>query len=348
MPVMMMFLFGYVVNTEVDHIQTAVFDQSQTQESRAYIDKFDYTGYFTVGYYVNSQDEVENLLDSGKIKAGLIIPPSFAKDIKQGKNPEALLTIDGFDSTVARTILNSGILIAQNDSLNKLEQRLKISGATGVNIENLGINTKVRYNPNMETRYFTTPGLVGLIMMNITVMLTAFAMVRERERGTIEQLIVTPVKSHELILGKLTPYIFIGYMGFLFSLAISYFYFKIPVRGDLGTLLALGGIFVICSLSLGMLVSTFAKNQFQAMMAVMMVILPSILLSGFMFPIEAMPVILQQLTRLLPLTYFLRIDRGVILKGVGMDILWPDALALCVFMVVLLSVATVRFRKTLD
>ena len=348
MPIMMMFLFGYVVNTEVGQIKTGVFDQSKTQESRAYINKFASTGYFLVVYDVSSGQELETLLDRGKIKAGITIPSTFSSDVKQGKNPNVLLSIDGSDSTVAQTVLGSGILIAQNASIDNLTHQQKLSGNRQINIDGMGISTRVLYNPNMEIRFFTIPGLVGLIMMNLTIMLTAFAMVREKERGTIEQLIVTPIRANELILGKLTPYIFVGYAGFLFSLAICRFYFRIPILGNVGLLLLLGVLFVVCCLSVGMLISTFAKNQFQAMLMVMMAILPSILLSGFMFPIEAMPELLQPLTNLIPLTYFLRIIRGILLKGIGIDALWTEAAALCGFMVVVLSVAIVRFRKSLD
>ena len=348
MPIMMMFLFGYVVNTEVSHIKTGVLDQSKTQLSRAYIDKFRSTGYFLIEYDVGSEQELEALLDRGKIKAGITIPATFANDIKQGKCPSVLLSIDGSDSTVAQTVLGSGILIAQNVSIENLTRQLKKAGDSQIDIEGTGISTRVLYNPNMEIRYFTIPGLVGLIMMNITIMLTAFAMVREKERGTIEQLIVTPIRANELILGKLTPYIVVGYAGFLFSLGICRFYFKIPILGNIVLLLLLGALFVICCLSVGMLISTFAKNQFQAMMMVMMAILPSILLSGFMFPIEAMPAPLQAVTNLIPLTYFLRIIRGILLKGVGIEALWLEAAALCAFMIVVLSMAIVRFRKSLD
>lgn len=348
MPVMMMLLFGYVVNTEVDFIKTAVFDLSQSQESRAYIDKFRNSNYFDIIYNVNSEEEIDRLLDSGKIKAAIIIPASFTPDVKSGKNPQALLLIDGTDSTVAGTILSSGAAIAQNDSLERLQTRLKRSGITAPDMKNMGISTKVKYNPNMEIRYFTIPGLVGIIMMNLTIMLTAFAMVREKERGTIEQLIVTPIKSNELILGKLTPYVFTGYAGFLFSLAICRFYFNIRIIGSAWLLFVLGALFVICCLSIGILISTFVKNQLQAMFMVMVAILPSILLSGFMFPVDAMPKVLRPLSNILPVTYFLRILRGVILKGVGLDILWPDALALCVFAAAVLSVAIIRFKKNLD
>ncbi len=348
MPIMMMLIFGYAVNTEVDHIKTAVIDQSQTRESRTYIDKFRNSKYFEITHYLNNQDDVEKMLDSSEIKAAIIIPTNFARDIKNGKNPSVLLEIDGSDSTVARTVLSSAMLVAQNDAIEKMQHRMSIAGLSSINMSNLGINTQVRYNPNMEITMFTIPGLVGIIMMNVTIMLTAFAMVRERERGTIEQLIVTPVHSNELILGKLTPYVFTGYFGFLLALSLCMFYFKIPIVGSLGLLLLLAALFVICCLSIGMLISTFVKNQMQAMFMVMACILPSVMLSGFMFPIEAMPLFLQLFSNLIPATYFLKIVRGIVLKGVGIDVLWPNVVSLCVFMIFTLGIAITRFKKTLE
>lgn len=348
MTVMMMVLFGYAVNTEVDHIATAVFDQSNTQESREYIDRFKSTGYYEVKYSVSSENEMMALLDSGKIKAGLMIPASYARDLKMNKQPQPELVIDGTDPTVARTALNSGVLISNTQSMDLRDKYFKFKGIGDMDAPGVELNTKVRYNPNMESKIFTIPGLVGLILQNITVMLTAFAMVREKERGTIEQLIVTPIKPSELILAKLIPYIFLGYGSFLLALFLCRFWFGVRIQGNLVLLLLIGGVFVICALSIGMLISTFAKNQLQAMQFTTLIILPSVLLSGFMFPLEAMPIWIRPISWLFPLSYFLQIDRGIILKGVGFEYLWQDTLALVVFLVVILTVAVKRFRKSLD
>jgi ABC-2 type transport system permease protein len=192
-------------------------------------------------------------------------------------------------------------------------------GISTASMPGVTVNTRVWYNPNLKSSRFTIPGLVGLILQNITLMLTAFALVREKERSTIEQLIVTPVRPLELILGKLVPYVIIGYAGFLFALALCIFWFGVEVSGSLGLLLLLGFLFVYCSLSMGMLISTFAKNQMQAMMVMVLVLLPSILLSGFMFPREAMPWVISLIGYAIPLTYFLDIVRGIMLKGVGIE-----------------------------
>lgn len=348
MTIMMMVLFGYAVNTEVDHITTAVFDQSKSQQSREYIDQFESTGYFVSKYSVSSEDELTELLDSGRAKAGLIIHSDFSRDLKQNKSAEPLLIIDGTDPTLARTALSSGVMISNSYSQGVREKYLDLKGIADMEAPSVSLNTKVRYNPNMDNNKFTIPGLVGLILQNITVMLTAFAMVREKERGTIEQLIVTPIKSIELILAKLIPYIIIGYGAFLLALLICRFWFKVEILGNLFLLLLLGALFVMCALAIGMLISTFAGNQSQAMQFTMIIILPSVLLSGFVFPLEAVPVWIRPISFLIPLSYFMRIDRGIILKGVGMNYLWQDTLALLIFLVIMLTAAIKRFRKSLD
>lgn len=348
MPIMMMLLFGYAVKTEVDRIPTAVFDQSKTLESREYVQKFAASNYFDPKYYVSSEKELAYLIDSNKAKAGIIIPSDYATLLKKAKTPQTQLIIDGTDPTTARTALNSGLLVSEVYSRTYKEHALLMKGTLGVKLPGISINTKVWYNPNLESNRFTIPGLVGLIMQNITVMLTAFALVREKERSTIEQLIVTPVKPLELILGKLVPYIFIGYAGFLFALALCVFWFKVDIAGSIILLLVLGLLFVICALAIGMLISTFAQNQLQAMMVTVLILLPSILLSGFIFPREAMPVFISPFSYMIPLTYFLEIIRGVILKGVGMEYLYHDVAALFIFAVAVLAIATLRFRKSLD
>lgn len=348
MPVAMMLLFGYAVTTEVDMIPTAVFDQCNTPESREYIEKFRVSDYFNIAKYVTSENEISELIDSGAVKAALIIPPDYAVDIKKHKTPGTELIIDGTDPTTARTALSSGVLVSQMYSMSIKENSMKKAGISQSNASGVTLNTKVWYNPNMESSKFTIPGLVGLILQNITIMLTAFALVREKERSTIEQLIVTPIRPAELILGKLVPYVIIGYAGFLFALALCIFWFGVQVNGSLALLLILGFLFVYCSLSIGMLISTFAKNQLQAMMVMVIVILPSILLSGFVFPRDAMPLPIKLTGYVIPLTYFLDIIRGIVLKGVGINYLYKDVIALSAFTIVILTAATLRFRKSLD
>lgn len=348
MPIIMMLLFGYAVNTEVEHISTAIYDTCQTQESRGYVDAFKGSNFFDVKYNVESESEMNALIESGKVKAGLTIPQDFSKDIKAGRTPECELVIDGADPTTARTAMSSGILISQMYSINLKESYAKSAGISISALPSITLSTRISYNPNLESNRFTIPGLVALIMQNITIMLTAFSMVREKERGTIEQLIVTPVRPLELIIGKLIPYIVIGYAGFLFSLGLCIFWFGIWPAGDIGLLLLLGLLFVVCSLMIGMLISTVAKNQLQAMFATIIILLPSILLSGFIFPREAMPPVIGQIGLIFPITYFLDIIRGIVIKGVGAAVLLQDILILTGIFCVLLTVTIFRFRKSLD
>ncbi len=348
MPIVMMLLFGYAVNTEVDKIPTAVYDLSKSEESKTFLDKFTESDYFVIHETVQSEDKINELIKNGEVKAGLIIPKDYSEKLKTGKEAELQLIIDGTEPTTARTALASGQLISRTFSQKLTSEKLIKLGITPDKLSGISLETNVLFNPDMEGTKFTIPGLVGLILQNITIMLTAFALVREKERSTIEQLIVTPIKPSELILGKLIPYIIIGYSGFLFSLAMCIWIFKVNIAGSVGLLLLLGFLFVYCSLSIGMLISTFAKNQMQAMIVMVFFLLPSILLSGFIFPREAMPSVISYIGYIIPLTYFLDIIRGITLKGIGLEYLWQESLALLGFTVVILFIATKRFRKRLD
>jgi ABC-2 type transport system permease protein len=347
MPVMMMLLFGYAVATQLEHISTVVLDQSRTAESREFVRSFQNTLYFDIEEQVNSIEAVEQSISSGKAHAALVIPPDYSTELLNKERPQVQLIIDGSDPTTARTAFSSGMMAGERYGMKvmeelgeKLPQKTKIGGVE--------VSTRVLYNPSLRNQNFTIPGLVGLIMQNITVLLTAFALVRERERGTIEQLIVTPIKSSELILGKLTPYVLIGFLDFLFSLALGMLWFQVPIRGSLSLLIFLGAGFVICALAIGILISTISKTQLQAMQLSFLIILPSVLLSGFVFPREAMPKIIQWLGYVMPLTYFLNILRGIITKGVGMEYLIKDVGMLFTLGLFLLVLSMVRFRKKLD
>lgn len=347
MPVMMMLLFGYAVATQLEHISTVILDQSRTAESREFLRSFQNTLYFDIKEQVDSMEAVEQSINSGKAHAALVIPPDYSEKLLQKERPQVQLIIDGSDPTTARTAFSSGVLAGERYGMKvmeglgeKLPQKPSVGGVE--------MSTRVLYNPSLRNQNFTIPGLIGLIMQNITVLLTAFALVRERERGTIEQLIVTPIKSSELILGKLTPYVLIGFLDFLFSLSLGMLWFQVPVRGSLGLLIFLGSGFVICALAIGILISTISKTQLQAMQLSFIIILPSVLLSGFVFPREAMPQFVQWLGYAMPLTYFLNILRGIITKGVGIEYLFKDVALLFALGMFLLILSTVRFRKKLD
>jgi len=348
MPLMFILIFGYAVNTDVENIDFAVLDQDKTKDSREFVEKFTNSNYFTTKYYFDSVGEIERAIDNGGVKAALIIPVGFSKKLDRREDPQTQLIIDGSDPTVARTALQSGILISKMYSIKRQEGLLDMQGGLATGTSSIDLRTKVWYNTNLESTKFTIPGLIGLIMQNITVMLTAFTLVREKEKGTLEQLIITPIKSLELILGKMIPYILIGSIDFLIALLFGTYWFNVPVQGSMALLITLGLGFVICALAIGMFISTIAKNQLQAMQMTILIILPSVLLSGFVFPREAMPKIIYMGGYLIPLTYFIKILRGIILKGIGIEYLWKDISILFVFGISLLLVASIRFKKRLD
>lgn len=245
MPILFTFLFGYAITTDIEHIRFAVYDGDKTYESRELIRKFAASTFFTLETMTDQPKELDALIDSGTVKAGLMIPSGYSRVLKRGKQPETLLIIDGTDPTIARTALQSGNLIANVYTMTSL---------TGRQIDVSAMKTRVWYNPNLESAKFIIPGLIGLIMQNITIMLTAFALVREKEKGTIEQLIVTPLKPIELILGKLVPYVFIGTVDFLIALFFGTWYFDVEIQGNLFLLFALGLLFVISALAIGMMI----------------------------------------------------------------------------------------------
>ena len=337
MPVMMLLIFGYAVSTDVEHLSTGYLDFSRTPESRELLQKFQGSNYFDLIYPVESLKELETLFKQGKIKAAIIIPPDYANKLAKGIIPDVKYIVDGSDPSIARPALSAGQLIG----LNYTKEILNLSSPSL-------IRTEVRYNPKMRSQNFTIPGLIGIVMQNLTIILTAFALVREKERGTIEQLIVTPVTSIELILGKLVPYILIGLLSFTIAFYFGIYWFMVPMMGDILTLYSLALCFVAVALAIGILISTAAKTQLQAMQMTMFFLLPSILLSGFMFPREAMPKIIQFLGYLIPVTYFLEILRGVIIRGAGLRELQTQAIALSGLGLFLLMAASLRFKKHLE
>jgi len=330
MPLMQLVLFGYAINTAVDHIVTIVFDQAQDAQSRSFLSSFFNTGYFDPTGQAASLEQVRQAIDAGRARVGIVVPPDFSHDLMAGRAPKAQVLVDGSDPDTAQTAL----LVAGT-----LGQR----GGQSVDVRPV-----VLYNPSMQSINFMIPGLLGLILQFQTLLLTAFAVVRERERGTLEQLVVTPVKSWELMLGKILPFVVVAFGNVLLASTIGRFWFGVEFAGNYFLLLALAGLFVLSSLGLGLLISTVSQTQAQAMQMALFVMLPSIILSGFVFPREGMPHPIRELGLLIPLTYFLQILRGIILKGVGVEVLWPEVLALAAFGVIVFGLSANRFRKTLD
>jgi len=332
LPVMQLTLFGYAINTTVDHIATVVLDQARDAQSRGFLSTFFNTGYFDLVGQVGSIEQVRQAIDAGTARVGIVLPPEFSRDLVAGRAPRAQMVVDGSDPNTAQTAL----LVAGT-----LSQRSAARQA-------IDLRPIVLYNPSMQSINFMIPGLLGLIMQFQTLLLTAFAVVRERERGTLEQLVVTPVKPWELMLGKILPYVTVAFANVLFASAIGHFWFGVEFAGSFPLLLVLAALFVLSSLGLGLLVSTVSQTQTQAMQLALFVMLPSIILSGFVFARESMPHPIRELGLLIPLTYFLQILRGIILKGVGVEVLWPEVLALAAFGVIVFGLSANRFRKTLD
>ncbi len=346
MPVMQLFLLGYAATTDVNNIALAVWDQNQTTQSRSLLEAFRSADYFRIAYVVGSQDEIQALIERGRVRAALIIPPDYDQRLAQG-NAQVSMVLDGSDATVGGTALSAARLIGQSFATNILSEQAALSGRPAP-MPPVDVRTSVWYNPDLISAYFNIPGVIGMILSFITALLTATAVVRERERGTIEQLIVTPIRSWELIVGKVLPYVFLAFVDVIEVLIIGHWWFGVPVRGDLALILILSGLFALSSLGIGLFASTVANTQQEAVLTVMMTILPSIFLSGFFFPIDAMPKFLQIVSYAVPLRYYLVIIRALMLKGVGAAALENEIIALALFALLITGAAAARFRKRLD
>jgi ABC-2 type transport system permease protein len=347
MPMLQLFLLGYAATTDVKNISLAVWDQSYSQPSRALLDAFRAANYFSIDYPVGSAEEYKDLIEQGKIRAALIIPPDYEVRLSEG-NAQVSLVLDGSDATVGGTALSTARLIGQSYATKVLTEQAALTGRPSSFRPPLDVRTQVWYNPDLIAAYFNVPGVIGMILYFITTLLTASSIVRERERGTIEQLIVTPIRSWELVVGKILPYSILALIDMVEVLVIGHWWFKVPIKGDLGLIFALSGLFLISSLGIGLFASTVANTQQEAFITVMVTMLPSLFLSGFFFPIEAMPRFLQYVSAIVPLRYYLVIIRALLLKGVGLSALQNEVIALTIFAVVIMGIAALRFRKRLD
>lgn len=348
LPIVMLFLLGYSATNDVRNVPTALLDQDRSDKARELINAYRAADYFGFAFDVDSVEELKWLIDSGQAKAGLIIPPDYGRRLARGEQAQVAFVIDGSDPTVAGTALSAATLIGQTKATAVLRAELEAKGQSGAVQPPIEVRTQVWYNPDLVSAYFMIPGLIGMILQYMAIMLTSTAIVRERERGTIEQLIITPISSLELIAGKLTPYILIAFFDLMEVLILGTLMFNVPINGDIGLLLALSALFLVTTLGLGLLISTIAKTQFEAMMTAMFIQLPSIFLSGFFFPLAAMPPVLQALSYVVPLRFFLIIVRAVTLKGVGVEAVAGEVIALAIFGVVVTLAAARRFRKRLD
>ena len=344
-PVLQLVLFGYAINTDPKGLPTAVVSTDQGPMSRSVLAAMQNTGYFRIDHVLSSEAEADDLVATGQVQFMVVIPTDFSRQLVRGQTPAILVSADATDPSAA------GNALAAFNAIVPLAVAHDLKGPLHALINQrpaFELRVHKRYNPEGLSRYNIVPGLVGTILTMTMVMLTALAMTRERERGTMENLLATPVRPIEVMVGKILPYVLIGYIQLAVVLVSSFTLFEVPMLGSMGLLLVLIGVFMVANLGVGFAFSTLAKNQLQAMQMTFFFFLPSILLSGFMFPFRAMPPWAQFVGEVLPLTHFLRIVRGILLKGNNFLQIWPELWPMLLFLLVAGVVALTRYQKTLD
>ena len=346
-PIMQLFLLGYAATTDVKNAPLAVWDQSRTLESRNLLEAYRSANYFVITYEVDSQEQIQALIEQGKVGAALVIPPDYAANRLKGA-AQVLMILDGSDPSSGSTALSMARLIGQAHATQILSEQATRQGRPSSSAAPVEVRTSVWYNPDLVSAHFMIPGVIGMILFMITTILTATAVVRERERGTIEQLIVTPIRPWELVVGKMVPYVVLAFLDTFEVLVIGHWWFGVPIRGSLGLVTLVSGLLLLSSLGIGLLASTIANTQQEAMLTVMATMLPSIFLAGFFFPLEAMPPVLRIISYAVPLRYFLVAIRALLLKGVGAAAIQNEMISLAVFGIVIMTLASLRFRKRLD
>lgn len=347
LPVMLLILLGFAASNDIKDIPMAVADQSKSDESRQMIDRYVASGYFQLVAEGQSEDELLQLLDKGTVQVGLLIPEDFGRKMATGGTSPVVFYIDSTDPTLAQTAQLAADSISQATSQTIFIQRLQKSGLPVNQQLPLDVHIRFLYNPNMRRMDFLLPGLVGLILQVQALLLTAFAIVREREQGTLEQLIVTPIKPWELILGKILPYVAVAIINLVMVIVSGILVFGMKIAGDIVLMAALSGIFLIGSLGLGVFISTISRTQIESLYLAVFIILPAVMLSGLIWPRLNMPWLAYYSGYLLPLTYFLEIIRGILLKGVGITYLWPWIWPMAVFSIVIFFASVLMFRKRL-
>jgi ABC-2 type transport system permease protein len=347
MPLIQLLIMGYAVNMDVKHIATAVYDLDQSVLSRELTARFANSGYFNIKRCLTRDAETRELMDHGQVQVILHLNPGFERDLLAGKTVPLQVILDGTDSNTAAVVLSYSLKIAVQFSQDLLTRRLMRMGALAKTPGRVQVETRAWFNENLESRNFFVPGVIALLISLVTLMLTSMAIVREKELGTMEQIIVTPIRPYEFILGKTVPFALIGYVDVVLVIVVGVWWFEVPLRGNLGLLFGATTLYLLTTLGVGLLISTVSQTQQQAMITTFFFFQPAMLLSGFVFPIANMPRVVQWITFLNPLRYFLVIIRGIFLKGVGAEILWPQMLALAVLGSLIMALATRRFRKTL-
>lgn len=346
-PVFQLLLLGYAATTDVRSIPMAVCDKDRSATSRELLRQFTNSGYFVYAYDVMTPRDIDHYLEDGDAWVGLVIPPEFGTNVLARRPAPLQLISDGTNSSTAGISLGYAGQVVSTFSrsvvLTQIERRPQLTAPPSVNSE-----VRVWYNPELKSRNYMVPGVLAMILLIITMTLTSIAIVREKESGTLEQLLVTPIKPFQLIIGKLMPFVLIGIADVTLVLTVARFWFDVPLRGSVILLYMMSGVFVLTTLGLGLFISTISKTQQQAMMtAQFFIFMPSIFLSGFTFPIQNMPQSIQYVTYIIPLRYFMEIIRGIFLKGDGIAELWSQGLALLAFGIIILTLSVLRFHKRL-
>lgn len=346
-PIIQVIIFGYAVSTDVRHIPMALYDLDRTPASRDLVARFEASRHFDLVSVVASDQEVQRAIDTGRAKVVLRINHGFAEAIHGGRTASVQMLLDGSDSNTTSIILGYANRIAAAFNSRIVADRMARTRGSGFETEAVTAVPRAWFNPNLESRYFFLPGVIAQLVMIISIILSSMAIVREREIGTMEQIMVTPIGRLEFILGKTIPFALIGFVDVALITLVAVFWFEVPLVGHLATLFFSTGLFLLSTLGTGLLISTLSHTQQQAMMTAFFFVMPAILLSGFIYPIANMPTVIQWLTFLDPLRYFLVILRGVFLKGTGFAVLWPQMLGLAVLGLAMTALAASRFKKTM-
>lgn len=356
-PLLQLIIFGYAVNMNIKDIQLGIMDLSRSQQSRELIASFRASGYFRIVRIIDHEHQIRQILDRGTVQGVLKINRDFAKRVKREENTAVQLILDGSDSNTANLITQYITAIVRQYSRGLLSERIhrqmsrQIMLGKADELRRPGevvLQQRAWFNPNLESRLFFIPGVIAMILMLVITILTAMAIVREKEIGTLEQLMVSPIRPRELILGKSIPFILVGYADMILITVVAFYWFQIPIRGSLPLLFLSTSVYLLSSLGTGLFVSTISQTQQQAMMTSFFFFIPMVLLSGFVFPIANMPTAIQIITYANPIRYFLVIIRGIFLKGVGMEIVWHQLVALAIIGTTLLISSSLRFRKRME
>ena len=347
LPIMQLVLYGYLSN-DVTHISTAVFDESRTPESRTLLDAFANTTYVDLRYYTTGFDQVRRLIDGGDAKIGIWIPPDYAARLRSGRTAQVEVVVDASEPTSARTVLGIATQIGQVLSTQLVVREAQRLSGAHPNALPVDVRPRAWYNPTLENVNFIVPGVIAIVLMFVTTFQAIIVIVRERELGTMEQLVVTPITALELILGKVIPLVALAYVQMTLTLFLASVWFHVPIKGNLVLLYVLSLTFFFSTLGVGALISTVSKTFQQAAQMTQLILLPSILISGFIFPRESLPRALQVIGGVLPLTYFVIIMRGILIKGVGLEYLWRQILPMAVIGLAVFAIAINRFQKRID